>query len=267
MLNVPPRGIAAAVLVATFTACASPAPDARSSAAWVGTITTDGDVTTVVNESGSVWGGTARLVEEASIGLADGPEVQLFGTISGIGMSQGRIFVLDHQLRLIRSYDASGNHLADCGGPGQGPAELDPSTFYTELGTSPDGLIFAHAGSELEIFTADCEHVETRAIDERFTVGAPMVVSDEGSVYLSVPLERTQPPDDWIYGMQVFASEGRSGEPIPQPIFSFEPDEIEFRRRMNNGTVVASRTRPPYTPASVWNMLPSGAMVGGVSTG
>jgi hypothetical protein len=205
-------------------------------------------------------------VEEASIGLPDGPEPQLFGAISGIGMTQGRIFVLDHQLRLIRSYDANGNHLSDCGGPGQGPAELDPSTFYTELGTSLDGLIFAHAGNELEIFTADCEHVETRAIDERFTLGAPMVVTDEGSVYLSVPLDRTQPPDAWVYGMQLFSSEGRSGEPIPQPRFSYEPDEIEVRQRMNNGTVVTSQTRAPYTPTAVWAMLPSGAMVGGVST-
>jgi hypothetical protein len=66
--------------------------------------------------------------------------------------------------------------------------------------------------------------------------------------------------------MQRFASEGRSGEPIPQPTFSYEPDQVEIRQRMNNGTVVASRTRAPYTPASVWGMLPSGAMVGGVST-
>ena len=40
--------------------------------AWVGTTTTEGNVTTVVNESGSVWGGTATLVEEASIGVESG---------------------------------------------------------------------------------------------------------------------------------------------------------------------------------------------------
>ena len=36
---------------------------------WVGTITTEGNVTTVINEAGSVWGGAATLVEEASIGV------------------------------------------------------------------------------------------------------------------------------------------------------------------------------------------------------
>ncbi len=45
-------------------------PDTNDS--WVGTVTTEGNVTTVINESGSLWGGTATLVEEASIGVESG---------------------------------------------------------------------------------------------------------------------------------------------------------------------------------------------------
>jgi hypothetical protein len=33
---------------------------------WAGTISTQGNVTTVVNESGSVWGGVATIVEAAA---------------------------------------------------------------------------------------------------------------------------------------------------------------------------------------------------------
>ena len=38
--------------------CGSSAPPAATAGEWVGTITTEGNVTTVANESGSVWGGT-----------------------------------------------------------------------------------------------------------------------------------------------------------------------------------------------------------------
>lgn len=48
--------------------CSAP-PDASdaASAEWRGSIETVGDVTTVRNDGGSVWGGTADLVEEVSI--------------------------------------------------------------------------------------------------------------------------------------------------------------------------------------------------------
>ena len=55
-----------AVLILSLLAAGCGAPDTTPDAdgTWVGTITTEGNVTTVVNESGSVWGGTARLVED-----------------------------------------------------------------------------------------------------------------------------------------------------------------------------------------------------------
>ena len=226
---------------------------------------TEGNVTTVVNESGSVWGGTATLVEELSIGLESGDEAYLFGRLAGVGMTQARIFVLDAQLRMIRSYDADGNHMEDCGGPGPGPGEL-ATALYFELGTSENGRVFAHAGNEIEVFSADCEHLDTYSIQERLTLGAPMTVSDEGIPYLSVPLVKEGHPSDWIYGMQAFGSDLPSSEPISQPTFEFERDAIELEHRLASGGVAISRTSPPYAPDLVWAMMPSEAVVGGVSS-
>ena len=62
---------------------------------WVGTITTEGNVTTVVNESGSVWGGTARLVEEMSIGVDIGADEYMFGHVYSVAAHDDRIYVLD----------------------------------------------------------------------------------------------------------------------------------------------------------------------------
>jgi hypothetical protein len=77
--------LATTVLVAA--ACAPGTPVADSDGTWVGAITTEGDVTTVINESGSVWGGSALLVEEASIGVDAGedPGGTWVGTITTEG--------------------------------------------------------------------------------------------------------------------------------------------------------------------------------------
>jgi len=212
-----------------------------------------------------VWGGNATLVEELSIGVESGDEAYLFGRLAGVGMTQGRIFALDAQLRTIRSYDASGNHIRDCGGPGPGPGEL-ASAFYFELGTSENGRVFAHDGNEIEVFSADCEYLDTYTIAERPTLGALMTVSDDGVPYLPLPLVKEGHPSDWISGMQAFGSDAPSGDPISQPTFEFERNAIELKHRSESGVVAISRTSPPYAPRLVWAMMPSLAVVGGVSS-
>jgi len=71
--------VAATVVAFSLITCVSQEDAADSDCTWVGTITTEGNVTTVVNQSGSVWGGTAELVEEASIGVENGLDEYMFG--------------------------------------------------------------------------------------------------------------------------------------------------------------------------------------------
>ena len=73
------RRIVAALLVVA--GCTSPASDQSADGTWVGTITTEGNVTTVVNESGSVWDGAATLVEDLSIGVDLGEEYYMFARV------------------------------------------------------------------------------------------------------------------------------------------------------------------------------------------
>ncbi len=72
---------------------------------WVGTITAVGTVTTVVNESGSVWGGTATLVEEASIGVEADADEYMFGLVNSVYATDDRIYVADVQIPAVRVYD------------------------------------------------------------------------------------------------------------------------------------------------------------------
>jgi len=65
-----PRSIVSVVVVTLVLAACGPRespPDVDG--AWVGTITTEGSVTTVINEAGSVWGGTARVIDVESAAL------------------------------------------------------------------------------------------------------------------------------------------------------------------------------------------------------
>jgi len=68
------------MLLAAAVACGGGDAGTSFDPAWVGTITTEDKVTTVINESGSVWGGTATLVEEASIGVETGAPEYMFGS-------------------------------------------------------------------------------------------------------------------------------------------------------------------------------------------
>ena len=104
--------------------CSLESPGGSEDASWVGTITTEGAVTSVVTESGSVWGGTAMLVEEASIGVAAGEQSYMLADIASIVASQDRIFLLETNPPTVRVYDMDGKHLRDIGSEGQGPGEF-----------------------------------------------------------------------------------------------------------------------------------------------
>ena len=82
-------------------ACGPQESPTDATGTWVGTITTEGNVTTVVNESGSVWGGTARLVEELSIGVDVGDDAYMFGRPGGVHAFGGRIYVIDQQVPVV----------------------------------------------------------------------------------------------------------------------------------------------------------------------
>lgn len=73
--NAPPVvGTMVVALVAITPACSPGAGDEGTGATWAGTITTEGDITRVVNDAGSVWGSNAALVEALSIGVEMGEE-------------------------------------------------------------------------------------------------------------------------------------------------------------------------------------------------
>lgn len=251
------------LLLACATGCGGAAggPDAASE--WRGTITTEGDVTAVVNESGSVWGGPSVLVEEASIGVLEGDAESMLGSVRSIAYDGERILVVDSQVPIVRIYDREGGFLGEMGGAGQGPGEYEEPASVAIAG---DGRIFVRddRGSRILVYSAAGEHLETFPLRAGFFTFAQMVVGPGEVPYTWLIVERLEndPARPWITGMQAHGPEGPYGEPIIPPSYERE-----------DGVLVASRNgRPiamvpvPFWPSERWTLTPQLDMVSGVAT-
>ena len=77
--------------------------------------------------------GIATLVEEMSIGVADGAEEYMFGDVADIALGRdGSMYVLDRQVPAIRQYDDRGKYIRTIGRSGAGPGEYrSPSGLAT----------------------------------------------------------------------------------------------------------------------------------------
>ena len=101
--------LAALLLAAGMSACSSANVAPGPEGPWVGTVTEADGVTTVVNESGSVWGGVATVVEEASAGGDGGSPDEVFGDVASVYEAGGTIYVVDAQAPAVRMFDHDGN--------------------------------------------------------------------------------------------------------------------------------------------------------------
>ena len=216
-----PRPLLTAAAVCAA-ACSSGVMDATPDGTWVGTITTQGNVTTVVNESGSVWGGTARLVEEASIGVEVGDDAYMLGRVEGLAASEDRIYVGDRQVPAWRAYDWNGRHLRNFGRQGQGPGEFQS---VVSVGVDGERRVWMDdmRGGRLLVYSADGEQVATiRKVPPHVSGGyPPIVVTPDGHGWIW-GLERTDSPRSRSIFIP-YALDGSTGEPVRVPEFEAPP--------------------------------------------
>jgi len=237
---------AAVLTVALVVAgCSPPGPETEDEGAWVGTITTEGDITTVVNESGSVWGGTAGLVEEASIGVEVGEDAYMLGNVIGVGVADNRIFVLDAQVHRVRVYDLDGVHVRDLGSEGDGPGE-----FRRPVGLAVGQRVFVRDSGigRITVFDTGGEVIDTWPIRPFFS-RRPMVATAGGELH--VPYRG---------GMAPWGPEGQADSVLPYPETGEPPPRVTPERA--DGAVFARDV--PFWPVPVYAMSPTGAVIHGV---
>lgn len=247
-----------AIALAVGTACVADAPDPEHGA-WVGTITTRGNVTTVVSESGSVWVGESRLVVEATIGSEGSPEEYLFGEVRDLATDGERIFVADSQAVVVRVYDFEGRHLKDIGGPGEGPGEFSAPKG---VGIAANGQILVQDNSARKIHVFDTEGTyleywdrqwRVSGYDERFTV------TPGGQAFLWQVLNPEAAPEGFNRGMVLFGSEGPTGTVVEVPQFEISEDGyVRWGEGFDMGGAAV-----PFVPQAHWKMAPDTTLVAG----
>ena len=225
---------------------------------WVGTITTDGAVTTVVNESGSVWGGAATLVEEASIGVESGADENMFGRISSIHATDDRIYVVDSQVPAVRVYDHDGGFIHTLGRSGQGPGEYRRPSLVT-----------ADAGGR--VFVLDTSLARINVYSESGEILEPWPMpSSRCCVWPMHPLTGEAvwaPVQEWLdrersgrrYGLQAIGPEGPYGDVTWIPDLEFVQATFQVEEGFETAT--------PFAAWLVWNPAPYGGLVVGASDG
>jgi len=248
--------VAAAVLVAAI-GCSSSEPTANSDGEWIGSITTEGDVTTVINESGSVWDGAATLVEEASIGVEAGAEEYMLGAVAGIWTDDQHIIVVDRQVPTVRVYDIDGNHLRDLGQEGQGPGEYS----YPSLIAGDDGrVLIQDAGADRwVVFALDGTSLGTWPARNAMCCAYPMVTTPHGTLWARTRV-RDEETRETRYALGEYGPDGPVGDLRWPDELDFEAAEIDVTLRGRTFSTTVT-----FSPRSVWVTAPSGAIITGAS--
>jgi len=246
------RAFAVCSVLLAIAGCSASAPEAPSPGTWVGTVTTEGNVTTVVNESGSVWGGPATLAEEASIGREAGNAWEMLGNVAGVAASDDRIYVADQSVPVVRSYTWEGEYLGDLGGEGQGPGEYD---YITAIAVADDGRVFVHTRGQrrVNIYDADGRYVDSHRLP--YTMSDTMVVAADGATYGPVLAGSEDTYYRTAYGYQAHGPGGPYGEILVAPRFEFVIPHL------GGPTGIPVPHAPNYCSA----MAPDGTLIAGVS--
>ena len=254
-MKTPLRMLLVALVVVSGTACGASTPTDTTGSEWVGSITTDGEVTTVTNESGSVWGGTATLVEEASIGVEIGADPYMLAAVSSVAASDDRIFVLETRPPVVRVYDFDGRHLMDIGENGQGP------TMPMSVVFDPDGRLMVRddGNARITLFAAeDGEIIETWSLRGGYGTSRQSLVSSDGSYLSPAPVGRNEETDRSIWGYLRLGPAGEEVERLTAPEIDYDPPRLEGRG--SEGATV------PYSPSALDEITPSGAWIVGVGS-
>ncbi len=243
-------------LLVLLTSCAAGSDQASDGATWVGTITTEGNVTTVVNESGSVWGGTATLVEEASIGVASGPDEYMFGYVYSVYANDDRIVILDDTAGIVRMYSRrEGEFLFTVGGRGQGPGEYD-NPMIVAMDAEGYTYVFDRGGNHVLLFAPSGDYVTSwRTPDFACCIWNYMHPRGARSLWFPVT-ERGSDPLAAGYGAREYGDDGSAGPVTWRPDLKFDPPTYH----------AMGRNRPvPFSGRVVWAPTPDGRVIAGAS--
>jgi hypothetical protein len=234
--------------------CTTGAPEGPSGD-WAGTITTEDDITTVVTTSGSLWDGTATLVEEMSIGVDAGADEYMFGTINSIYATDDRIYVADVQVPAVRVYDHDGAFIMNLGRSGQGPGEYEYPAFVTADSTGR-AFVLASRLARINVYAPTGEPLEQWPMPSSGCCAWPMYPLTDEAVWAPV-VEWLEGRPDRRYGVQAIGPSGPYGEVTWVPDLEYEETTYPV--------IEDFEAKTPFSAWLAWNPAPDGRLLVGAS--
>jgi hypothetical protein len=225
------------------------------------TVDTVGDTVTVRTLAGSVWGDTADLVSEISIGTMEGADEYIFGSPTQLAVApDGTIYVLDRQVPVVRAYGPDGTYLRDLGRDGAGPGEYNNPDG---LGVLPDGRVIVKdpGNARIQVFTPGGEPAGGWSYIGGWNTSFRFHVDTAGQSYATVLLEAGLPPWEWTYGLERRSADGELLDTVPAPTWTYEVPRVTGQREGSS-----SSSPVPFSARTMFTFSPLGYVVGALST-
>jgi hypothetical protein len=223
--------------------------------------TIDGTVV-VRTVSGSVWGDTATLMPEVTIGVLDGPEEYMFAGIRAVTPGpDGTIYVSDPRVPALRAYNPDGTHRATFGREGSGPGEYRRPDGG--LGVLSDGRVLLRdpANARINVYSPQGEPLDTWRIRGGAFTSRRMVTDTADNAYTMILLDFEDDNLEFRSGLLQIHPDGTEGDTLEAPDSGFEDIEV---MATFEGSVMVDWV--PFTPREHSTLSPLGYFIQGVST-
>lgn len=231
------------------------------STTWEAVVDTVGDTITVRTVAGSVWGDTAELIPEMRIGVLDGPDEYMLGSVRSLAVSPaGDIYLVDGQVPVVRKYSPDGTHLYDLGAEGGGPGEYKSPDGG--LGVLSDGRVLVRdpGNNRINVYGPSGESLTSWRLPGGFSTGQKLYVDAEDRALTTVLLEGYRAITMWRYGLVPYGPDGVSGDTMPVPRWEYDPPTI------TGGGARGRFEYVPFSPTQDFSYSKLGYFVAGLST-
>lgn len=255
------------VLCSCLAAACSTGETSNRSLAWVAEHDTVGDTVIVRTVSGSIWGDTAELVPDVTIGMLDGPEEYMLGSIVSLAVgNDGTIYAMDTQVPALRVYEPDGTYRTTFGGPGDGPGEYERPDGG--LNVLSDGRILLRdpANARIQVYSPEGEALDEWRIRGGFNTSSRMIVDTLDRAYTIILLDVEADVRDWKAGLVQILPDGTPGDTLESPDSGFEGSRIEARFTDPEGGNSVSINDVPFTASEMTALSPHGYFIQGIST-
>ena len=233
---------------------------------WLATYDTIGDTVIVRTESGSVWGDTAELVVDLTIGEFEGPDEYMFGQVRSLAAApDGSIYVFDSHAKELRKYARDGTYIATFGREGGGPGEYKRPDGGLAVLSDGRVLLRDPGNTRISVFAPDGEYLESWRIRGSFNTSRRLQRDTADNVYTLILLDPQAEVTDWSFGLVQYHPDGTTGDTIVAPTWEYRSPELVARRVEGEDQSMSVNT-VPFSPSVSWVFSPLGYMVGGLST-